>query len=347
MARNISEIKDLARHAVNGTAPADFSASSDEINSIVKEEIRALAADYNTYRRNKYDIFEIIQEAADIVSPKETLAAIGQFAEIRQYANNAKPQFKVKKGRNRAKRFVTRAAASGVYRAFRLDTDVIDVNTYTMGTAAYIDFERFLSGDEDLGEVASIITESFVEAVYVDIQKALLATVDTLKNNTNKVVASEFNADSFAKLCATVKAYGEGAVIFAPSEFIVDMGTAITEVDNPSVTDIEDIRSTGTIKMFRGCPIVELKNSFVDETNSKSVWHPGFAYVLPAGKEKLVKVALVGDTHMKYVQNEDWSIEIQFYKKMGVALAAEPHYWGIYLNTAIEAPGWDNQQFIG
>ena len=49
---------------------------------------------------------------------------------------------------------------------------------------------------------------------------------------------------------------------------------------------------------------------------------------------------------MKYVQNEDWSIEIQFYKKMGIGLAAEPHYWGIYLNASIDAPGWDNQQFI-
>ena len=66
MARNINEIKDLARHAVKGTAPADVSASTEEINSIVKEEIRALASDFNTYRRNKYDIFEIIQEAADI-----------------------------------------------------------------------------------------------------------------------------------------------------------------------------------------------------------------------------------------------------------------------------------------
>ena len=70
------------------------------------------------------------------------------------------------------------------------------------------------------------------------------------------------------------------------------------------------------------------------------------ANIKDQGKEKLVKVALVGDTHMKYVQNEDWSIEIQFYKKMGIGLAAEPHYWGIYLNASIDAPGWDNNQFI-
>ena len=332
MARNINEIKDLARHAVKGTAPADFSASTEEINSIVKEEIRALASDYNTYRRNKYDIFEIIQEAADIATPNDVLSTIGMFAEVRQYDNNVKPQFKVKKGRNRAKRFVTRAAASGVYRAFRLDTDVVDVNTYTMGTAAYIDFERFLTGEEDLGEMAAIITESFVDAVYVDIQKALIATVDSIQAGPNKHVANAFNADAFAKLCSTVKSYGDGAVIFAPSEFIIEMGAAVTDVANPSVTDIEDIRNFGTIKMFRGCPIVELKNSFTDETNSEKVLDPNIAYIFPTGGEKIVKVAFEGNTVVKEWENRDNSMELQAYKKMGIAILST-HNWASYRIT--------------
>lgn len=337
MARNINEIKDLARHAVKGTAPADFSASTEEINTIVKEEIKSLASDFNAYRRNKYDIFEIIQEAADIVTPNDVLAAIGQFAEIRQYDNNVKPQFKVKKGRNRAKRFVTRAAASGVYRAFRLDTDVVDVNTYTMGTAAYIDFERFLSGDEDLGEIANIITESFVEAVYVDIQKALVATVDSIQQGPNKAEVASFDPAIFSKLCATVKAYGDGAVIFAPSEFIVEMSEHLTEtVANPSKIDIEDMRATGSVKMFRGCPIVELKNSFVDETNAHTVLDPQVAYIFPTGGEKIVKVAFEGNTVVKEWENRDNSMELQAYKKMGIAILST-HNWAAYRNTGIDS----------
>ena len=338
MARNITEIKDLARHAVKGTAPADFSATSQEVNEAVKEELRILAADYNAYRRNKLDIFEIIQEAADTIAPKDVLSAIGQFAEVRQFGLNSKPQFKVKKGRNRAKRFVTRAAASGVYRAFRLDTDVVDVNTYTMGTAAYIDFERFLSGDEDLGEMASIITDSFVEAIYIDIQKALRATIDEVSRPAaNKVTQSGFNADAFAKLCATVKAYGEGAVIFAPPEFIAEMGPLAVQSDivpNVSATDIEDIRTTGGIKMFRGCPIVELKQSFTDETNSHTVIDPQMAYVFPTGGEKIVKVALEGNTIVKEWENRDNSMELQAYKRVGLAIMSY-HNWGIYRNTNI------------
>ena len=251
--RNIEQIKDLARHAVKGTIPADFSSTnSDEINETLREELNALAKDYNAYRRNKYDIFEIIQEAVDTIVPKDVMATMGQFAEIRHFKNNVKPQFKIKKGRTRAKRFVTRAAQSGVYRAFRLDTDVIDVNTYAMGTAAYVDFERILSGDENLGEMAQIITESFQDAIYEDVQKALRATINEVSRPAaNKAVMSGFDKEEFSKLIATVKKYGDNAVIFAPPEFVATMpAEEISGQD--SLKDLEDIRTKGYIGIFRG-----------------------------------------------------------------------------------------------
>lgn len=339
MARNIEQIKDLARYAVRGTVPADFSASKEEVNEVLREELNSLAKDYNTYRRNKYDIFEIIQEAADEIVPREVLSSMGQFAEIRQFPNNVKPQFKVRKGRNRAKGFVTRAAQSGVYRAFRLDTDVIDVNTYAVGTAAYIDFERFLSGEEDMAEMAQIITESISDAIYADIQKALRATIDEVSRPAaNKVTARNCDADQFAKLCATVKAYGDGAVIFAPPEFVAEMGPLAVSADivpNVSVNDIEDIRTKGYIGIFRGCPIVQLPQSFTDETNTHTVIDPQTAYVFPTGGEKIVKIAFEGDTFVKDWENRDNSMEIQAYKKFGVAIMSY-HNWGIYRNTGIE-----------
>ena len=334
MARNIEQIKDLARHAVKGTAPADFSANKEEVNEALCEELNALAKDYNTYRRNKYDIFEIIQEAADIIIPKDVMSVMGQFAEVRQFANNVKPQFKVKKGRNRAKRFVTRAAASGIYRAFRLDSDVIDVNTYAMGTAAYIDFERMLSGDENMAEVAQIVTESIQDAIYEDVQKALRATVNEVSRPAaNKVVNPGFDKDLMAGLIATVKKYGDNAVIFAPPEFIAQIPAE--EINGQvSLNDLEDIRTKGYVGIFRGCPIVQLPQSFTDETNSETVIDPQIAYVFPTGGEKIVKVAFEGDTIVKDWENRDNSMEIQAYKKIGIAIMSY-HNWAVYRNTNI------------
>ena len=348
MARNIEQIKDLALHAVRGTVPVDFSTSKEEVNEVLREELNALAKDYNTYRRNKYDIFEIIQEAMDDAVPKKVIETMGRFAEIRQFANGVKPSFKVRKGRARARRFVTRAAASGVYRAFRLDSDTVVVDTYALGTAAYIDFERFLSGEEDMGEMAQIITESILDAVYEDIQKALRATInEASRPAANKMTDSSFDADKFAKLCATVRAYGDGAVIFATPEFIAEMGPLAISADitpNVSVNDIEDIRTKGYIGIFRGCPIVQLPQSYTDETNTHTVVDPQIAYVFPTGGEKIVKVAFEGNTIVKDWENRDNSMEIQAYKKVGVAILSY-NDWGIYRNTGItqtyEGPSLD------
>jgi hypothetical protein len=89
-------------------------------------------------------------------------------------------------------------------------------------------------------------------------------------------------------------------------------------VYNPK--DIEAIAATGRIKMFRGTPIVELKQSYLDENNNILMINPNFAYILPAGKEKIVKVLLEGATQMYDVVNPDQSIEVHTYKKIGVGI---------------------------
>ena len=139
---DIKAIKELVVAAATKKTPANFSKdySPEDISNALREELSALASDYNTYRRNKLDIFEIIQESIDEIVPNRVLDTIGQFAEIRQFQHGQKASFKVKRGRNRAKRFITRAAASGVYETFRLDSETIDVSGFVLGTGAYIDF---------------------------------------------------------------------------------------------------------------------------------------------------------------------------------------------------------------
>ena len=88
------------------------------------------------------------------------------------------------------------------------------------------------------------------------------------------------------------------------------------------------------LTVIRGTPVVELRQSFLDEKNEQVMINPQFAYVLPSGKEKIVKVLLEGATQMYDVVNPDQSIEIHTYKKMGAAILTH-HNWGIYQNTSI------------
>ena len=85
--------------------------------------------------------------------------------------------------------------------------------------------------------------------------------------------------------------------------------------------------------------------TFEDTDNEKLVFDPRFAYVIPAGKEKIVKVALVGPTIIDEWKNADRSMEIQGYKKVGVGIVSSPNYWGIYYNSGIDA--WGHGNVIG
>jgi hypothetical protein len=142
---------------------------------------------------------------------------------------------------------------------------------------------------------------------------------------------------------------GGAATIFASPEFVSAMGADIVAPGTTNVPgvyspkDIEDIAANGRVKMFRGTPIVELRQSFLDENNDKVMIHPQFAYVLPSGREKVVKVLLEGATQMYDHVNPDQSVEIHTYKKVGVGILAFNN-WGIYKNDQINADNWyDNR----
>lgn len=344
--KDLKELKELALHAVRHTTPAptaEFSFTSADVEDTLRDEINAIAGDYNSYRKNKYDVFEIIQETADEVLPKKVLDLMGQFAEIRTFGNGKKVEFKLRKGRNRAKKFVTSATPAGVYEAFRLDSDIVTLNTSAIGGAAYIDFNRYLCGDEDIAESMSILLEGIEDAIYLEIQKALIGTIDgktAPTTTTNVVVATAFSATNMQTLCNTVKAYGTGAVIFATPAFIASMGADVIVAPTTSGTpvvsqaDIDSIHNTGLIQVFRGCPIVQLPQSFTDETNSETVLNDEYAYIFPTGGEKVVKIGFEGETIVNDFQNRDLSTEIQAFKKVGVAIL-HTNNWAIYRNTSL------------
>jgi hypothetical protein len=343
---NLQDIKELALHSLRGTTPDPTKYSNQDVNEALRAEIKELAGTYNAYRRNKLDVFEIIQETNDMILPKYVEEFMGTFAEIKTVGHNQKAQFVRRRGRRRAKQFITEVGLSGVYEAFRLDKETFEVSAHAIGGAAYIDFERFLSGDEDLAEPMSLILEGIQEAVMGEVQKALLATINQVdRPSANIVVSPDFDPDSMARLCAVCRAYGGSATIFAPPEFIAAMGPdaiglPIWKNDTGGATpvyapeDISAIHNTGYIQQFRGNPIIMIPQSFTDETNTTTQINPGVAYVFPTGNEKIVKIVFEGETIVKDWENRDNSMEIQAYKKMGCAILST-HDWCVYQNTTL------------
>jgi hypothetical protein len=334
----LKALKDLALHAAKGTVPADSTElfTVVDVNDSLREELAALAGSYDLYRRNKLDIFEIIQSVADEIVPNKVLSIMGQFAEVSSVPNGVRKSFKKKVGKTRAKQFITRVGVAGVYETFRLDSTTYDVYPKAYGGAAYIDFERFISGDENIADYMDVIVEGLSDKVFEEVQSALQASV-SVSRPANTVYSNTYDASQLFSLCNTVRAYGTGAVIFASSEFVASMGVDAVTVGATNWThakDMEDIHDTGFVTVFRGNPIVRLPQSFTDETNATKVISPDYAYIFPTGGEKVVKIVFEGDTIVDDYQNRDKSMEIQAYKKFGVAIHTY-YNWAVYYNAAL------------
>lgn len=335
----IKELRELALYAAKGEAPANYSTSS--VNKAVADGFRELAGSVNQFMKNRYDIYDIIIESVDEIVPAKVMDAISIFAEVQTVPQGQKALFKQKIGKARARKFLTQVGLSGVYETFRLDNKTFELSAHAVGGAVSIDFERMLDGADVLADLMDVITEGMVDSVYLEVHRALRAAVNaTGRPAANKVVQNTFDGDKMFKLCSVVKAYGNSAVIIAPPEFIgamgpdaiVPVGTNYQGIYHPQ--DIDRIHNEGYINIFRGTPVVQIPQSFIDENNDKTWIDPQTAYVLPTGGERVVKVVLEGATQIYDSVNRDQSIEINTYRKLGAAILAH-HNWGIYQNTGI------------
>ena len=346
-----NEFRELARHAAHRTAPENF--ALENVDTAFREELKNYCGSYAMFMKNRYDLYQIVMENADEIVPAKVIDAMGMFAEVRQVPQGQKTIFRLSKfnSKMRAKKFITRVGLSGVYETFRLDSDEITVETHAIGGAITVDFERVLDGAESMAEVMDVLTEGITDAAYLEVARALHDCINETRMPTaNRVISSSFEGDKMFNLCNTVRNYAGngGCVIFAPPEFVGAMGpdqiVPISAAGAQGIyhpQDIDMIHNQGYINLFRGTPIVQIKQSFVD-TNNDKVWiDPQLAYVLPTGGEKIVKIVMEGDTQMYDWTNKDQSLELHLYKKMGAAIVTFYNF-GIYQNTSIENGNYYN-----
>lgn len=355
---NKQAIKDLIVCSYCNKTPDVTKYSVADVKYALSEEIHKIASDYNSYRKNKIDLFEIMEQAYTEILPKAVEDFMGTFAEIKTVPLKQKASFKVKRGRERAKQFVTAVALSGVYESFRLDSDTFELGGQAIGGSAHIDFERYICGDEDISESTQLLLDGITLAIYGQIQKALLAAVNAEDRPAkNKYIGAGFDSNAMAQLCTVASAYGTSVTIYATPEFVGEMGpdaigmpvygsttgAAVgagyngyaTPVYNPR--NIEEIAQYGRIKTFRGNPIVEIPQSYIDENNEVTVANPAAAYIFPNGGNKPVKVVFEGGTQVDDWQNRDRSFEIEAYTRVGVAILTN-HDWCVYINTDLMDP---------
>ena len=130
-----NNIRELALAAVTGKV-TNFTQADAEY--ALREEIKKIAGSMKNYQQNKWDLFELIQQTADEIIPTRVIDIFGQFAEVQQVGQGNKAQFKRKLGKRRGKSFVTKVSPAGTYEAFRLDSEVMEIPTEAVISAALI-----------------------------------------------------------------------------------------------------------------------------------------------------------------------------------------------------------------
>lgn len=342
MALQYNDMLKLAKtvaHA-NSSAPVAYSFgdkkfSYAELQETLRDEFKEIAGTYSLYRENKNTVFSLMEETIDDVLPARVMESYSQFAEIKTFNQGDKPIFTQKitqASRRRAKQFIGKVGLAGLYEVFKLDGQSYEVATNAVGGAAQIGFEEWLDGRVDFAEVLDIVLEGLDACIYVEIEKQLRGAINNIQA-ANKSSQTTFVEKEMDRLIGIADAYGSGkSTIYCTFEFaatiVPDSGWVSDELRNQRWNN-------GYLASYKGHSVVVLPQSYEDETNTVKVIDPSFAYIIPTGAEKPVKIALEGGTIVDEYNNYDRSREIQIYKKVGVR-AVFSNAICVYQNTSLK-----------
>lgn len=316
--------------------------SADALNKTFIKELNELGSTPQDFRENKNLIYTLMEVGLTEVLPQKVLQNYGQFADVRTFAQGTKPVYKVRiseASKKRAKQFVTRVGLAGRYEVFKLDGLTLEVPTAAYGGASRIEWEELLDGRMTMNDYYSIVLEGMDEAVYREIAKALEATVTNIKA-ANKTVQTSFNETAMDQLLMTADAYGK-STIYCTFEFAATM-IPMTGGQNNGINwnamsngMKETVWNNGYFTTYKGHQVIILPQSFTDANNTEKVIDPSYAWIIPTGAEKPVKVAFEGGAQVKSFDNRDWSTEIQTYQKLGVATYMINPGICVYKNTRL------------
>ena len=171
--------------------------------------------------------------------------------------------------------------------------------------------------------------EGLDDAIYLEIERALKAAVTDLQKS-NVTTQTSFVETEMDRLIAIADAYGQ-STIYCTYEFAATMVPSEGWIS-------DDMRNqkwnNGYLANYKGHRVIVLAQSYEDETNEVKVIDPSYAWIIPTGADKPVKVAFEGQTIVRDIENDDMSREVQVYKKLGVGALITNNIC-VYRNTSL------------
>jgi hypothetical protein len=297
----------------------DKNYSYAQVNEALRNELNELVGSPAKYRENKNQLFTLIEETIGETVPTKVAGLYESLADVKVFGQGEKPIFKRRSlnARNRAKQFITKVGLEGVYEVFKLGgLETFEVPTSAIGGAAQIGLEEFLDGRVDFAELIEVVMEGIEDRIQEETAKAMVAGITQLPA-ANVVEWTGFDEQEFDRLITIADSYGSKATIYCDFMFAAKLMPANVALMSDAMKD--QLWNTGYFTSYKNHNVVILPNAVEDATNTKLALDPSYCYIIPTGGDKPIRIAFEGETLVDDRKNDDWSQEVQVYKKIGVA----------------------------
>ncbi|OZB98027.1 hypothetical protein [Paenibacillus sp. XY044] len=319
-------IIDLATDLLKGSV-ATY--SKEEANEKLREALNKLTGsadgkfDAKKFRRNKNDIFEIIEEVVDVRVEEGIKDQFDQFVDYRSTAFGDKLSFlpesdelfevaKIAGGTNNLQR---QRIAEG--QPYQIDTD-------WYGVAIYEELERFLAGRVDWVKLVNKVEASFKAKATEQIFNAVKAAYNGL--TAPYKYTGSWDADEFNTLVEHVRAQT------GMNPMVIGTRLAVQKAVPSYVSeDMKNARNAdGYFKEVDGITFGIMPQAHKVGTDEFAIDN-NFLLILPNGDEKIVKFVMEGEALINEATgNKDDSKEYELRKKYGVGVETATKY-GVYI----------------
>lgn len=310
----MNELQKLALDLAKGQVTNYSKSEADNVlRKAFLESIGTDEIDFDTYRQNKYKIFQILQETISPIINDRLEEVMGRFAEVRNIGWGDSQVFDVEN----PELFEVSVVADGTanLRAQRIDNGKMTVDTANYGIKIYDEFYRFLAGRIDWGQLVDKVAKSYERKIAESVNAAIYGSYNSI--DAPFKYSGTFSEDELLRVLQAVEAlYG--------AAMVVGTKAALAKIKPDYVGDADKARynAIGHIGVFRGYETVALAQSFKPQSTEFNLSNTDLL-ILPSTSEKIVKIVVEGNAIIFDEQNTqgDMSIEHTFIKKAGVGLS--------------------------
>lgn len=319
--------KDIVTMAVDlvHNSVAEFSA--DDVNEKLRQSFLQIAGveniNFKTMRRFQPAIFEVLEEALDVLIVEGLEAQFDEFVEIKNTAWGDTNTFAVDD--NKLFNIATIANGTGNLQRQRLDQGFVAVSTGLYGVKIYEEFYRFLAGRIDWAKLVERVSKSYNNKIATDIYTALYDSYSVL--GATYGISGAFSEATMNTLIGHVEAAtGAEATLMGTKTSLSKITTAVQ-----SEKIKEAMNTLGYYGIFNGTNMQVIKQAHTPGTDIFAI-NDSFAMVIPNVPNKMIKLVIEGDAIIQEVaggQSADMSLEYMFQKSAGIAVVSSAKY-GIY-----------------